>query len=399
MHQSLRVLSVMSVVVLSACSSMGDIQNIPAKQVVSAGIDKAFSMPNYRVVATTSIMELDLGIATEDKKATQSVISSLVKNLVKNVTFETTGVIDTDQKMYQITPTYRYDTKNMKSSVSFPLAYDGQKKMLYADFSAAEIFLNAPETEGKFSRFDLSKYSTHLDKADQIMGLFKKTIVGHYDGLDSATFSEVALNDEDKSNRVVRKVQVKSDINKSMEIVPNLIGNVVEVLKTDDKKADGAAAIELPKDMPDFADPVFKASFMKEISKMIGPGSEQTEVYGFNNKGQIVQSDVKAHIVFTPPKSKYDDSPDSENQKPVTMGMYSKMRLYDIGSAKVVDAPTVESSVDGFENLKGSLLGSIFLPKKADSSAEEAMPAAAAEPAVDAAAPFYKTRKHKHKKH
>ncbi|TDR31884.1 hypothetical protein [Hydromonas duriensis] len=367
MKFELRWCAVAAVLSLTGCAST-EIRNMPAQQLVSKGIEHAFDMPNYRFVASSGIDEIKLNTTNqlESDEDVTNFFSSFMSSLQKHSSAETIGVIDMPNKMYQMTPSFRYDSKNLKTMMAFPIVYDGQKKHLFADFSALDMFLNAPENSGKYSEFDLNAFSNHLDKSSKIIDVLKKNFIGHYEGLDKASFSDVPLDNDDKHQGVVRKVQVKTSVQKSLDMFPNIFKDVAGIFKpeltknNDGQAIDAAKAVDASAEMDTAVDidTDIEKSVMDNLKKFIAPESEQTEVLGFNNKGEVVQTDTKVRVVLNNPKPD-EDTPSSK--EPMIFAAHSKVRLYDIGTAKLIDAPTPENSVDGAENLKKSSLGKILL--------------------------------------
>ena len=117
---------------LTGCSNLSEIQKMPANQAITTAWQNTLSAPNFAYSLSSGVDALSL---TSDNPETIK-INQAINRLGKNFIFEAAGVIDNTNQRYDLTPTYRYDSQNLKFSVSLPIFYSGQKKALYANLSA-----------------------------------------------------------------------------------------------------------------------------------------------------------------------------------------------------------------------------------------------------------------------
>ena len=110
-------------------------------------------------------------------------------------------------------------------------------------------------------------------------------------------------------------------------------------------------------------------------------GENSKDVYSiaFNRAGQIVS--MNADSVYEMDLSKAGKT---DASAPVmNMRFNVNMNVSDIGTAKLIDPPTVENTVDGKENFKDGLLGGLFSGKSDEEQTSNEVTADAIE--IDAA--------------
>lgn len=396
MYQKLTVnaLCIGGLVGLTACSNLSEIQKMPANQAITTAWQNTLAAPNFAYSLSSGVDAMNL--TSDDPDAVK--MNQVLNRLSKNFIFEATGVMDSANKRYDLTPTYRYDTPNLKFSASFPIAYNGEQKALYANLSAFDGLFNASENIGKYSRFDMSRFPVE-EKAGKIIGVLKKFQRSYYDGMNASAFTELPLTDADKSQHIVRKVQVKSNPSQVFEHMPMLVDDFVELFKVDPKqdeanKDSAAFQSQLEKSIESNKQHLPSKKMMDELAKMIDPASEQIEVFGFNKAGQLVENKLKSNIIISPAANKKSEEKTGLDAiKAIRMSSYSNMRLYDYGVAKPSEVLTVENTVDGLENLKGSWLGRTFVDKIAPQpDADEALDATAVAGSASVAAAVDATR-------
>lgn len=389
---TVNALCVGGVMGLTACSNLSEIQKMPAHQAITTAWQNTMSAPNFAYSLSSGVDALSL---TSDNPETIK-INQAINRLGKNFIFEAAGMIDNTNKRYDFTPTYRYDSQNLKFSVSLPIVYSGQQKALYANLSAFDGLLNASDNVGKYSRFDMSRFPVE-EKSDKIMAVLKKFQSSYYDGMNASAFSELPLTDADKVQHIVRKVQVKSNPRQVFEHMPMLLNDFVELLKTDPKQSDTskdsiALQAKLEQSVEGNSELLPSKKMMDELAKMIDPASEQIETFGFNKAGQLVENEVKSNVIISPEASaNAKEKTGLDAIKGIRMSSHSRMRMYDYGAAKPSELLTAENTVDGFENLKGSLFGQAFVNKIAPSP-EASEAANAAVEAVQATEPVKANR-------
>ena len=389
---TVNALCVGGVMGLAACSNLSEIQKMPAHQAITTAWQNTLSAPNFAYSLSSGVDVLSL--TSDDPEAIK--INQVINRLGKNFIFEAAGMIDNTNKRYDFTPTYRYDSQNLKFSVSFPIVYNGQQKALYANLSAFDGLLNASDNVGKYSRFDMSRFPVE-EKSGKIIAVLKKFQGSYYDGMNASAFSELPLTDADKVQHIVRKVQVKSNPRQVFEHMPMLLNDFVELLKTDPKQSDTskdsiALQAKLEQSVEGNSELLPSKKMMDELAKMIDPASEQIETFGFNKAGQLVENEVKSNVIISPEASaNAKEKTGLDAIKGIRMSSHSRMRMYDYGAAKPSELLTAENTVDGFENLKGSLFGQAFVNKIAPSP-EASEAANAAVEAVQATEPVKANR-------
>lgn len=384
---TLNVLCASGLLGLTACAGLSEIQKMPAKQAVNAGWQNTLSASSFAYSLTSGLDALDIG--NDDKDIEK--VKQAINRLGKNFSFEAAGMVDNTNKWYELTPTYRYNSKNLKVSVALPIVYSGQQKALYADLSAFDGLLNASNNVGKYSRFDMSRFPID-EKSDKVISVLKKFQHAYYDGMDATAFSELPLTDSDKSQHIVRKIQVKSNPRQVFEQMPMLLNDFVELLKTEPKqngavkdKESIALEAKLEQSVEGNSELLPSKKLMDEMAKMIDPASEQIEVFGFNRAGQLVENEIKSNVTIVPLADSESNKMGLNKMKFLRMSSHSRMRIYDYGVAKPSELLTADNTVDGLENLKGSLVGKSFADKIAPAPDTSAAEGTAAAEAVDAA--------------
>ena len=367
---TVNALCVGGVMGFTACSNLSEIQKMPPNQAITTAWQNTMSAPNFAYSLSSGVDALSL--TSDDPEAIK--INQVINRLGKNFIFEAAGMIDNTNKRYDFTPTYRYDSQNLKFSVSFPIVYNGQQKALYANLSAFDGLLNASDNVGKYSRFDMSRFPVE-EKSGKIIAVLKKFQGSYYDGMNASAFSELPLTDADKGQHIVRKVQVKSNPIQVFEHIPMLLNDFVELLKIDPKQGDAskdsiALQSKLAQSIEGNSELLPSKKMMDELAKMIDPASEQIETFGFNKAGQLVENEVKSNVIILPKASAGANVDTNVNEKTrldailgIRMSSHSRMRMYDYDVAKPSELLTAENTVDGIENLKGSLLGRTFVDK------------------------------------
>lgn len=352
---------VLTALVLCACVS-SPIQTMTPKEAVQFGSDLYYTTPNYAFDSTTKIEEVRVDATPSEKLQN---FNEIANRLIQRLSFDVSGVIDTPNQLYQMTPTYHYKAKNMQASLSIPMVYDANQQSFLADLSAFDVILNRTEHIDKYSRFDVGSADVN-DKGKKLIGIIQKYTRKHYEDMDNAVFSELPLSSEDRRVNVVRKIQVSDAFKIDALYSTDMMKEIFEIMRSAPKKqeelsADSESKSELERA---FRTEDFEQA-RHQAGELIDPKSRHTSVLSFDKEGRIVQSQSLLDIGFKQPKS---DEPTSGSFNGMHIKMSGTFNMTSIGQAKLADPPTVDNTVDGLENLKGSLVGKVFgklfTPKK-----------------------------------
>ena len=370
-------------VFLTACAS-SPIQTMPLKQAVQFGSDLYYTTPNYAFDSTTRIEEVRLD--APESSELQS-FGEAANRLIRRLSFDISGVIDTPNKLYQMTPTYHYKAKNMQASLSIPMVYDANQQSFLADLSAFDVFLSKAEHVDKYSRFDVGSYGVN-DKGEKLIGIIQKYTRKNYEDMDNAVFSELPLTSEDRRMNVVRKIQVSDSLKKEALYSTDMMKEIFKIMRPTSNnevlESDEVRPAELAPSITDeFRADEYEAARDK-ASEWLDPNSRHTSVLSFDRQGRIVQSQLLFDVGFNAPKK---EESSANAGKGMHMKMSSTFNMTSIGQAKLVNPPTRDNTVDGFENLKGSLagkmFGKLFAPKKHGDDEEAEIDAEAVNEADD----------------
>ena len=368
---------VVSCSALFACAS--PIQQMSGAEAMKFGSDQFYQMPSYRFDVSTKVVEMGYikaGVSTNQTEKADS-ISKHLNFFGKKFIFNGTGVIDTVNDQYQVIPEYGYQSKNVNANIRFPIVLDRKAKLLYADLSAMDGLLTDIDNEGKYSRFDLKQLPIPEDTDKKLVDIMRKYSSQVFDHVPKESITDLPLTSEDRKFRAVRKIQLTMNPRNQLAMYPNVMKDVFSVLTSKNSQADAEITEEQQHGMEQDGE-----KFKSELEKMIGPDSRDIYTVAFNRAGQIVSMNVDSQYTFGPNAGQAKSSENPEVQAEIAaepvesfkMHLKSDMTVTDIGSAKLIDPPTAENSVDGMENIKNSLIGKSFFSKN-DVSDDEALSA------------------------
>lgn len=366
--------------ILSACAS-SPIQTMSLKDAVNFGTDQYYNTPNYAFKSNTHIELFDFGLQGDANKD----ISPIFNRLFKRMSFDMTGVVDTPNKQYQVTPTFQYKAKNLQAALSFPMVYDGKQQHFLIDVSAFDALLGNGDNDGKYSRFDVSKFNVN-DKGEKMLSIIQKYTRSNYSEMNNSAFIDLPLNNDDKHMNVVRKIQITAKLKDDAFNTTGMMKEVVGLLKTPDKETDDSDAI-----IKEFSQSEAKSK------ELINPDSKQTSILSFDKEGRIIQAQVSIdmsmksatptllsdssirHMRPSARKKEYDTRAEAnvdanENATSTRMKATTTFSMSDIGHAQLVNPPTADNTVDGIENFKSGFLvkklTEIFKPKTMDDASD-----------------------------
>jgi hypothetical protein len=333
---------------------MTEFQKMPAKQAVVFGSEQFLNSPNYAFSMATRLdgfemKDADSTLGSEAGSLPFSIsmqgLNNTVNRLAKRMTSEVSGVIDSPNGLYEFTPVWKYNSKNLNLDIRTPVAYSNKQKALFVDFSAFDGLLANPANEGKYSRFDLSKLPIH-DKGPQLTAAIAKSTSRTIESLNSTSLVDLPLTDDDKKSHIARKVQVTTSYAENQKYMPELVVDLVNVFAPELTKKTGESS---PLNVTDMR----KA--LEETNKIIAPSSSVVSVVSYDKNGSMLRYEEKLNLAMGDFETKNTPIPKFSVQTTTTMN------ISNIGTATLANAPTAENSVDGIENAKGSLLGKFFV--------------------------------------
>jgi hypothetical protein len=197
---------------------------------------------------------------------------------------------------------------------------------------------------------------------------------------------------------VVRKIQVSDTFKEEKLYDVEIMKEMIQIMMPPSKtaKADAEDVDSLDPPIPEISHDmdVFDANKYEEAkdkaAEWFDPNSKLTSVLSFDKQGRIVQSQLWLDMGINEPKK---DGVHTDEVSGMRMKMSSTFNMTSIGQAKLVNPPTQDNTVDGIENLKGSLLGKLFDRKKKDDEDEETEVEDAAQAAEEVARPTRKSKK------
>ena len=342
-----------------------EIQKMSAIDAVKFGNTQFFEMPNYRFDMDAKLLDLRVTDKASDPKSIR--FNKYMNYFGKHLTFGSSGVIDTENQQFQMIPSYGFESKNAKGSIRFPIVYDHKQKILFADLSALSGLITDVENEGKYSKFSTANLPIPADADVKLVQLMRKYATVFYDDLKPEAFVDQPLTDTDRAQKAVRKIQVTIKPQEALEKLPMMLQDIAGVFTPEGQKPSTS--------LPD----AVISQMKEEMSKVFGENSKDVYSIAFNRAGQIVS--MNADSVYEMDLSKAGKT---DASAPVmNMRFNVNMNVSDIGTAKLIDPPTVENTVDGKENFKGGLLGGLFSGKSDEEQTSNEVTADAIE--IDAA--------------
>jgi hypothetical protein len=342
-----------------------EIQKMSAIDAVKFGNTQFFEMPNYRFDMDAKLLDLRVTDKASDPKSIR--FNKYMNYFGKHLTFGSSGVIDTENQQFQMIPSYGFESKNAKGSIRFPIVYDHKQKILFADLSALSGLITDVENEGKYSKFSTANLPIPTDADVKLVQLMRKYATVFYDDLKPEAFVDQPLTDTDRAQKAVRKIQVTIKPQEALEKLPMMLQDIAGVFTPEGQKPSTS--------LPD----AVISQMKEEMSKVLGENSKDVYSIAFNRAGQIVS--MNADSVYEMDLSKAGKT---DASAPVmNMRFNVNMNVSDIGTAKLIDPPTVENTVDGKENFKGGLLGGLFSGKSDEEQTSNEVTADAIE--IDAA--------------
>lgn len=342
-----------------------EIQKMSAIDAVKFGNTQFFEMPNYRFDMDAKLLDLRVTDKASDPKSIR--FNKYMNYFGKHLTFGSSGVIDTENQQFQMIPSYGFESKNAKGSIRFPIVYDHKQKILFADLSALSGLITDVENEGKYSKFSTANLPIPADADVKLVQLMRKYATVFYDDLKPEAFVDQPLTDTDRAQKAVRKIQVTIKPQEALEKLPMMLQDIAGVFTPEGQKPSTS--------LPD----AVISQMKEEMSKVLGENSKDVYSIAFNRAGQIVS--MNADSVYEMDLSKAGKT---DASAPVmNMRFNVNMNVSDIGTAKLIDPPTVENTVDGKENFKGGLLGGLFAGKSDEEQTSNEVTADAIE--IDAA--------------
>jgi hypothetical protein len=347
MRAYVRYFTCLTAIALTACASVSPIQTMAAKDAVKLGYDQYFNTPNYAFSATSRINELQIDFPHHSSKAapsSQNSFNSIFSRLAKRMSFDMTGVIDRTRQQYQLIPITEYKAKNLQVKLAFPMVYDGQQKAFFVDVSAFDGLLGKAENEGKYSRFDLSRFDTQ-NKGDELIKIIQKSTLSKLDNVQDSNFVELPLTSDDKRMNVVRKIQVTVNLKDASAQSSSLLKDIVELIRPKKAEQSTEETTEMETEIKEMTD---------QTNELLDPKSEQVNVLSFDQAGHIIQSDSTVHVTLKKPVG---DSAKNLASGAVNISGLTRFNMLDIGKAQLVEAPNADNTVDGLDNVKGSFAG------------------------------------------
>lgn len=361
---------------LFACTS--PIQKMTPLDAVKFGNDQFYSMPSYRMDMSAKVMHLGFtGMAGEKNLKESETFSKYMNFFSKNFVFNGTGVFDTVNDQYQIIPEYGYEAKNINGRIRFPIVLDRKAKLLYADLSALDGIVTNLDNAGKYSRFDLSKLPI-TDGADKkLIDVMRKYTTLMFEKVPAQSIIDQPLSADDRKLHAVRKLQMTLKPHDQLALYPQIMEEMVAIF-----------APNANKDNPEFKQETDKIK--SSLNELLAPESRDVYTFAFNRAGQIISMKTDSNYLVSPkafgsepasaPIKSANTEGDTAPPQGFQMHFVTDTRISDIGTAKLIDPPTADNSVDGMENIKNSAIGKIFAAKVDDSASDTT------ETAVDAAA-------------
>ena len=347
MRAYVRYFTCLTAIALTACASISPIQTMAAKDAVKLGYDQYFNTPNYAFSATSRINELQIDFPHHSSKAapsSQNSFNSIFSRLAKRMSFDMTGVIDRTRQQYQLIPITEYKAKNFQVKLAFPMVYDGQQKAFFVDVSAFDGLLGKAENEGKYSRFNLSRFDTQ-NKGDELIKIIQKSTLNTLNNVQDSNFVELPLTSDDKRMNVVRKIQVTVNLKDASAQSSSLLKDIVELIRPKKAEQSTEETTKMETEIKEMTD---------QTNELLDPKSEQVNVLSFDEAGHIIQSDSTVHVTLKKPVG---DSAKNLASGAVNISGFTRFSMLDIGKAQLVEAPNSDNTVDGLDNVKGSFAG------------------------------------------
>lgn len=371
---------------LFACAS--PIKNMSPHEAIQFGNNQFYEMPSYRMDMSSKLISMGITGAASDKDAKQTEkFNKYMTFFGKNFVFNGTGVFDIANDQYQLIPEYGYEAKNVNARIRFPVVLDRKAKLLYADLSALDGIVTNIDNAGKYSRFDLSKLPIAEGTDKKLVDIMRKYSQQLLSKVPADTIIEQPLTADDRKLRAVRKLQFDLKPQEQLSTFPVMLDEMIAAIAPGGAKTENELKTETEKIKNEFAD-------------LISPESRDQYTFAFNRAGQIVSMRADSNYLITSDQKAAAPTSNTPNKKtgmtaietppskapPAGFQIHfvTDMTVSDIGKAKLIDPPTAQNSVDGMENIKGSLIGESFSKKYDDTLVDNTIEVAPVTPAKKA---------------
>lgn len=312
-----------------------------------------------------------------DSPAYNNMIEELIKATSQRYRFNYSGVVDLQHKQLEISPEFRYESRNMAGYIRMPVLLDGNDLSVYADFSAFSPWLISMANEGKYSRFQLkAKQREHMDVLTTLEMLRDVSLSIHQLG-DASQFSEAALSSAERDTGAARKIQFNTPLNTfAARLAVFMDSNkarfqqqLIQGPEFDKAKLPALVDASTVKGMIQ-QDPVQYLDFLRKMSILSENESQLTQTILLDKRGRVLQSRWQVYFAGA----------DGKKSK-VKFKLIHQIDFGQFGSARVSYQPKPGNWLDIKESMNNTLFGTLFskgLPglgdkgnKKAKSEAKE----------------------------
>lgn len=365
---------------LSGCLHAPLKPNLAPQQAVTQAYQALYEHPNYRFSGQLRLKRLDLptDIAlTTPMSNDHRFLQKMIQAYSQRYQFNYSGVMDLTHYKISLTPEIRYEAVNMAGYLRVPLLLDLKNSQLYGDLSAFSPWLVPTSNDGKYTRFDGSRYKSRIDFKPLYQLLQETTRVG-YMWPDSQDFKELSVSAPERQQGAVRKIQFTTGLNShiarqgtflslNQAMLKQALAGVTDSAKNNldvSKKPDAlpAALIDAQQAYTQMqangsgstggsvssSDDYNNAynSLMQVLARKLDDRSRLNQTVLLNAQGRLIQSEVLYTLYF-----KGAERPKAELQ------VSHQWQVSDYGNARAAD---VTQWVDAKQNMQDSLLAGLW---------------------------------------
>ncbi len=305
-----------------------------------------------------SLPNEDSGTPRDNK--VDAMMQDLIKVYSERYRFNYSGVVDLRHKKLEITPEFRYESRNMGGYIRVPMLADLSDAKLYADLSALSPWLVNTQSEGKYTRID---WKAQQDKVDvnKAFELIRDSALASYQLGELSNFKDSPLSKEERALGAARKIQFESPLSQYIaKLATYLAVNKQSFQQLLLKEPSQASAKEDIKQVPEPMDaaavkallknqPEMYADILKKVEEKMDASSRFTQEALLDTQGRVIQSNWHAYIV----------SKDADKYN-VKLKLSNQINFSKYGSAAVSYQPKEGNWVDLKSSMNNSLFGGFF---------------------------------------
>ncbi|RYZ52608.1 MAG: hypothetical protein EOP49_09150, partial [Sphingobacteriales bacterium] len=205
----------MATALLSGCLHAPLKANLAPQQAVAQAYQYLYDHPSYRFNGQLRLKRLTLPadpVLSKSLTKDPQLIQKMLQAYSQRYQFNYSGVMDLPHYKISLTPEIRYEAVNMSGYIRVPMLLDLKNSDLYSDLSAFSPWLVPAANDGKYTRFDGSRYKNRVDLKN-LYQLMQQTTQAGYIWPDARDFKELPLSAQERQQGATRKIQFSTALN------------------------------------------------------------------------------------------------------------------------------------------------------------------------------------------